>query len=140
MLERKGRGFATSPGASDVRDVARVHVESLTAPLESMVARKRLFPASPFDSDYREALRFIAEAYPEVKDRLVDPATAPVFPYYKAPVDPKRIEEITGINVDDHHTWKENVVGAMGSLLAIEKGWVEKGYKVQIPALEDYGF
>jgi hypothetical protein len=26
------------------------------------------------------------------------------------------------------------------SLLALEKGWVSEGYKVEIPAIEEYGF
>jgi nucleoside-diphosphate-sugar epimerase len=140
FLTKKGRAFPSSPGSSDVRDVARIHVEALTSAPESTIGRKRLPIASPYDGNYKQAVQFIAEAHPELKDRLVDVNTAPQFPVDKLPVDLKRVQDVTGVKVDSYHTWKETVLDTIDSLLALEKGWVSGGYKVEIPALEEYGF
>ena len=140
LLSRKGRAFPSSPGSADVRDVARIHVEALSSPLEASVGRKRLPIASPYDGNYTEAVLFVADAHPELKDRLVDANSAPHFPVNKLPVDLKRVEDVTGVKVASYHTWKETVLDTMDSVLALEKGWVSEGYEVEIPALEDYGF
>lgn len=138
FLTPKGT-FPTSPGSADVRDVARLHVAALSAPSESTVGRKRLIVSSPYDTNYKQAVEFIAEAYPELKDRLVNSDTAPKFPIDKLPVDLKRATEVTGVQIDSYHTWKETVLDTVGSLLALEKDWVSKGYKVEVPALAEYG-
>jgi nucleoside-diphosphate-sugar epimerase len=140
FLTKKGRAFPPSAGSSDVRDVARIHVEALTSAPESSIGRKRLPIASPDDCNYKQAVQFVAEAHPELRDRLVDANTAPQFPVDKLPVDLKRVEDVTGVRVDSYHTWKETVLDTIDSLLALEKGWVSKGYKIEIPALEEYGF
>jgi len=140
FLTKKGRAFPSSAGCSDVRDVARIHVEALTSAPESSIGRKRLPIASPYDSNYKQAVEFVAEAHPELRERLVDANTAPQFPVDKLPVDLKRVEDVTGVKVDSYHTWKETVLDTIDSLLALEKGWVSKGYKIEIPALEEYGF
>ena len=140
FLTKKGRAFPSSAGCSDVRDVARIHVEALTSAPESSVGRKRLPIASPYDNNYRQAVEFVAEAHPELRDRLVDANTAPQFPVDKLPVDLKRVEDVTAVKVDSYHTWKETVLDTIDSLLALEKGWVSNGYKIEIPALEEYGF
>lgn len=140
MLTKKGRAFPeTVPGSADIRDVARMHVEALSSPLESSIGRKRLPIGSPYDCNYKEAVQFVADAHPELKDRLVDANTAHQFPIDKLPVDLKRVEDVTGVKVDSYRTWKETVLDTIDSLLVLEKGWISEGYKVEIPALEDYG-
>src|ERR1700689_4110314 len=94
FLTKNGRAFPSSPGSSDVRDVARIHVEALTSAPESTIGRKRLPIASPYDGNYKQAVQFIAEAYPELKDRLVDVNTAPQLPVDKLPVDLKRVQDV----------------------------------------------
>ena len=96
--------------------------------------------ASPYDANYKKAVEIVASAHPELRERLVDADTAPIFPIDKLPVDLKRVEDVTGVKVDSYHTWKETILDTIDSLLALEKGWVNQGYKVEIPALEDYGF
>jgi len=140
FLTKKGRTFPSSGGAADVRDVARIHVEALTSAPESSIGRKRLPVASPYNCNYKQAVQFVTEAHPELQDRLVDVNTAPTFPTDKLPVDLKRVEDVTGVKVDSYHTWKETVLDTTNSLLALEKGWINNGYKVEIPALEEYGF
>jgi hypothetical protein len=140
FLTKKGRAFPPSPGSADVRDIARIHVEAVSSPPESSIGRKRLVLASPYDANYKKAVQIVASAHPELRERLVDADTAPVFPMDKLPVDLKRVEEVTGVKVDSYHTWKETVLDTINSLLALEKGWIDQGYKVEIPALEDYGF
>lgn len=142
FLRKDGRSFPTTFGSADVRDVARIHVEALHSPSQSQVGPKRLPIASPYDSNWKQAVEFVQEAYPELvaQGRLVDPNTAPVFASDKLPVDLGRVEEVTGVRVDSYAPWKETVLGAMEGLLNFEKAWIAKGYTVDIPALEDYGF
>lgn len=138
FLTPKGK-FPTSSGSADVRDIARIHVESLRSAPESVVGRKRLIVSSPFDSNYKDAIHFILHAHPELKDRIVDVNTAPVFPIDKLPVDLTRVAKVTGVQVDSYHTWKETVLDTVDSLLALEAEWKGKGFDVEIPALGDYG-
>ena len=139
FLTKKGRAFPTIPGFADVRDVARIHVEALTSAPESSVGRKRLPIASPYENNYKEAVQFVAAAHPELIDRLVDANTAPQFPVDKLPVDLKRVEVVTGVKVDSYYAWKDTVLDTIDSLLALEQEWVNHGYEVEIPALEEYG-
>lgn len=139
-LKREGRAFPGFGGNADVRDVARIHVGALTSPPESVVGRKRIPLASPYDGNYKVAIQLLEKERPELKDRLVDASSAPVFASDKVPVDWKRVEEVTGVKVDSYRTWRETVLDTMDSLISLEKGWLSKGYKVEIPELEDYGF
>ena len=139
FLTKKGRAFPLFGGAVDVRDVARIHVEALTSAPESSVGRKRLPIASPYNGNYKKAVQFVAEAHPELLDRLVNTDMEPDFPVDKMDVDLKRVEDVTGVKVDSYHTWKETILDTIDSLLTMEKGWISNGYKVDIPALEEYG-
>ncbi|KZP20199.1 NAD-P-binding protein [Athelia psychrophila] len=142
FLQKEGRWYPTSPGAGDVRDVARIHVEALNSPPQAQVGPKRLPIASPYDSNWKEAARFVREAYPELvaEGRLVDPSTGPDFPFDKLPVDLERVKEVTGVEPSSYKPWKDTVLGAMADLLRFEKQWVAEKYEVEIPALEAYGF
>jgi len=139
FLTPKGN-FPPGPGYVDVRDVARIHVEALNSPPESSVGRKRLIVASPYDGNYKQGVQLVAEARPELKGRLVDPDTAPKFPIDKLPVDLQRVADVTGVRVDSYHTWKETVLDSVDALLALEKEWISKGYKIDIPSLAAYGY
>ncbi|KZP23508.1 NAD-P-binding protein [Athelia psychrophila] len=142
FLQKEGRWYPSSPGAADVRDVARIHVEALNSPPQSQVGPKRLPIASPYDANWKEAARFVREAYPDLvaKGRLVGPSTGPDFPFDKLPVDLERVKEVTGVEPSSYQPWKDTVLGAMADVIRFEKQWIAEGYKVEIPALEDYGF
>jgi hypothetical protein len=116
-----------------------MHVEALTSAAESSVGRKRLPIASPYEGSYKEAVLFVANAHPELRDRLVDANTAPRFPADKLLVDLKRVEDVTGVEVGSYYTWKKIILDIFDSLLDVEKSWVSQGYEIEIPALEDYG-
>ncbi|KIM77055.1 hypothetical protein PILCRDRAFT_12401 [Piloderma croceum F 1598] len=114
-------------------------VEALTFAPESSFGRKRLPISSPYDGSYKEAVLFVADAHPELRDRLVDANTTPQFPADKLLVDLKKVENVTGVEVGSYYTWKETILDMINSLLAVEKSWVSQGYEIEIPALEDYG-
>jgi nucleoside-diphosphate-sugar epimerase len=139
LTKKEGRAFPKVIEYADVRDVARIHVEALTSAPESSVGRKRLLIASPHDGNYKEAVLFVADAHPELGDRLVDANTAPQFPADRPRVDLKRVEDVTGVKVDSYYAWKETILTTIESLLAVERSWVSQGYEIEIPALEDYG-
>jgi hypothetical protein len=101
-LARKERVFPQSPRAAD----ARIHVEALSSPPESSVGRKRLPIASPYDGNYKQAVQFVADAHPELKDRLVDADSAPKFSVDKLPMNLKRVEDVTGVKINSYYTWK----------------------------------
>jgi hypothetical protein len=139
LTKKEGRAFPKVPGNADIRDVARIHVEALTSASEPSIGRKRLLIASPYSGNYKEAVLFVADAHPELRDRLVDANTAPQFPTDKLLVDLKRVEDVTGVKLDSYYTWKATILDAIDSLLAAEKRWVSEGYEIEIPDLEDYG-
>jgi nucleoside-diphosphate-sugar epimerase len=139
ILSPKGV-FPRGPGSVDVRDVARIHVEALHSPPESSVGRKRLIVSSPYDGSYKQAVQFVAEAHPELKARLVDPDNVPKFAVDKIAVDLQRVADVTGVQVDSYHSWKDTVLNTIDALLALEKEWVSKGYKVEVPSPAAYGF
>jgi nucleoside-diphosphate-sugar epimerase len=138
FLTPKGT-FGQSPGYADVRDVARIHVEALNSPPESSVGRKRLIIASPYPVNYRQAMQLVAEARPELRDRLVDADSAPELPVDRLPVDLQRVADVTGVQIDSYHTWRDTVLDTVDALLALEKDWISKGYKIDIPPLAAYG-
>jgi nucleoside-diphosphate-sugar epimerase len=141
FLKKEGRWYPLSSGGADVRDVARIHVEALNSPPQSQVGPKRLPIASPYDSNWKEAAQIVREAYPDLvaEGRLVDPSTGPDFPFDKLPVDLERVKEVTGVEPSSYKPWKDTVLGAMADVIRFEKQWIAEGYKVEIPALEDFG-
>ena len=88
-------------GYIDARDLARIHVQTLDSPLESIVGRKRMLVASPHDFNFIEAVGWIVEAHPELKDRLIDTSKAPAFAIDHLPIDLKRVAEVTGSKEDE---------------------------------------
>ncbi|KAJ7792442.1 hypothetical protein B0H14DRAFT_3563433 [Mycena olivaceomarginata] len=91
LLRAENTNYHYSPGVLDVRDVARAHIAGLQ-PLTSNHP-KRVPLASPYDGDFRDAILYISEARPELRARLADPSTVPVWPSYKLAVDLKPVEE-----------------------------------------------
>lgn len=88
---------------------------------------------SPYESDYREAIKYIAEERPELKDRLADPSKAPTWPLYKLELDLKKVEDVVGVDVDSYKTWKETILDAVDSLIALEDYWKSNGFNVEVP-------
>lgn len=111
----------------DVRDLARAHVAALNSPSASVIGRKRLIVASPYDFNYKDAIEYIAEQRPELKARLIsDTSKAPE--HANAPWDLSRLEEVTGVKSESFKTWHETILDTVDALLALEKEWVKKGF------------
>lgn len=117
----------------DVRDVARAHVAALTAPLESVTGRKRMVIASPHAADFGVAVALIANERPELKDRLVDLAKLPAYPFLTIPVNLKRVEDVLGVPKESYASWKDTILDTVDSLIALEKEWKARGFTVEIP-------
>lgn len=120
-------------GYIDVRDLARAHIAALISPPESEVGRKRLLIASPHDLNYKEAVQFIAEKRPELKNRLIDADKAPKFSLDRIPLDLERVQAVTGVKVNSYISWQNTILDTVDSLLELEKSWVSKGFTVTIP-------
>ncbi|KAJ7792439.1 hypothetical protein B0H14DRAFT_3889917 [Mycena olivaceomarginata] len=88
----------------------------------------------PYDADFRDAIRYISEAHPELRERLADPSTVPAWPRYKLPVDLKPVEEAYSIEHGSYKTWKETILDAgRPFLLDLEKLWKSKGLEFEVP-------
>lgn len=113
--------------------MARAHVAALTSPSESEVGRKRLLIASPHNLNYKEAVQFIAEKRPELRDRLVNAEKAPKFPLDRIPLDLERVRAVTGVTVGSYVSWQDTILDTVDNLLKLEKSWGSKGFTVSIP-------
>jgi hypothetical protein len=131
LLRADNVNYAYSPGVLDVRDVARIHIAGLN-PL-TRDHPKRVPIVSPYSADFRDAIQYISDERPELRDRLADPSKAPVFPSYKLDVDLKPVEKAYGISLGSYKTWKETILDATDSFLHLEKQWTSKGFKVEVP-------
>lgn len=121
------KGSFPPVGFVDVRDIARAHVAALTSPSTSVLGRKRLLIASPYDFSYKESIEYIAEQRPELKARLIsDTSKAPK--HANARWDLSRLEQVTGIKPESFKTWHETILDTVDALIAIEKEWVSKGF------------
>ncbi|KAK7447382.1 hypothetical protein VKT23_014092 [Stygiomarasmius scandens] len=118
------------PVVVDVRDVARLHLAALTAPPTVDIGIKRFAIRAPYFASYQDAIKYIAEAFPELKDqgRLIAEDKVPGYPTMlegKLNVDWDRIEDVFGAGVGGgtFRGWKEMVVDTVRSLLELEKAW-----------------
>jgi nucleoside-diphosphate-sugar epimerase len=132
LLRAENTNYHYSPGVLDVRDVARAHIAGLH-PLTPNHP-KRVPIVSPYDADFRDAIRYISEARPELRGRLADPSTVPVWPSYKLAVDLKPAEEAFGIERESYKTWRETILDAVDRFLDLERLWKSKGLEFEVPS------
>ncbi|KAF5365213.1 hypothetical protein D9758_005447 [Tetrapyrgos nigripes] len=134
LLEGDKGQLPPVPGYVDIRDVVRAHILALNSIPQSAVSDgklKRLAIVSPIENDWREALKYIAEERPHLKDRLISPKKVPVFEEHRLKgIDFGRLEEVLGLKKDEFKTWKETVLDAVDSFEKIEEGWKSRGLKV----------
>lgn len=104
------------PLSVDVRDVARAHVLALKAPPSDELKR---FPVSSSRFTWVEAVEFLAQARPELKDRLpvIKGNEPPVHPF--ATFDTSTTESVLGIK--DYIKWQDTILDTIDDLLRIEK-------------------
>ncbi|KAJ7022728.1 hypothetical protein C8F04DRAFT_1213486 [Mycena alexandri] len=131
LLRPDNVNYHYSPGVLDVRDVARIHIAGLN-PL-TPDHPKRVPLVSPYSSDFRDAIKYIFDARPELRERLADPSTVPVWPSYTLDIDLAPLEKAFGISLDSYKTWKETILDSVDRFLDLEKLWASKGLKFEIP-------
>jgi hypothetical protein len=101
------------------RDIARVHVRALTGKRLSDGRKKRLIVTSgnmPWD----EAVTFLKEKRPELKDRLPDVSKATLPPNHFT-LDTKLTTEVTGLKTEDLITWQETLLEVVDWVVDWEK-------------------
>lgn len=104
------------PLSVDARDVARAHVLALKVPPSDEPKR---FAISPYRFTWVEAVEFLAQARPELKERLpvVTGNELPVHPFVT--LDTSTTESVLGIK--DYIKWQDTILDTVDDLLRIEK-------------------
>ncbi|KAF7309002.1 Epimerase domain-containing protein [Mycena kentingensis (nom. inval.)] len=133
LLRPDNTNYAYSPGSIDVRDVARIHIAALNTTVPKDARPRRVPLVSPYQTDFREALKYLYDERPELRARLADPETAPRWTTYTLPIDLKPVEEAFGYKISGFKTWKETVLDAIDRFVKIEDSWTSKGFKFEIP-------
>ncbi|KAJ7701487.1 hypothetical protein B0H17DRAFT_1195272 [Mycena rosella] len=118
-------------GVLDIRDVARIHIAGLNPLIRDHP--KRIALGSPYPANFQDAIKYISDSRPELRERLADPSTAPVWPSHKLDIDFAPLEKAFGISLDSYKTWKETILDAVDTLIEVEKQWIIKGFKVEVP-------
>ncbi|KAJ7819905.1 hypothetical protein B0H14DRAFT_2519894 [Mycena olivaceomarginata] len=132
LLRAENTNYHYSPSVLNVRDVARAHIAGLHPLTRDHL--KCMPIVSPYDADFRDAIRYISEARPELCSRLTDLGTVPVWPSYKLAVDLKPVEEAFGIERGSYKTWRETILDAVDRFLDLEKQWKSKGLDFEVPS------
>ncbi|KAJ6584957.1 hypothetical protein B0H19DRAFT_1107473 [Mycena capillaripes] len=125
LLEPNGV-FPPHPRFIDVRDLAELHLLSLTTPADSK--QKRLVIASPDVLNLNAYLQQLREQWPARVNQnkpppFGDQVIGLVFDY-------GRTEEVTGMKRSAFRGANETFADTVASLLALEKVWESKGYDV----------
>ncbi|KAF5365333.1 hypothetical protein D9758_005496 [Tetrapyrgos nigripes] len=123
----------------DIRDLARAHILALDSIPQSAVSdkkAKRLAIAAPYPTDWEEAVKYLSQERPELKERLVDFKKTPPIKSLKLPephpwelqgIEYGRLEEVLGMKKSQFKSWKESVLDTVDSLVKIEEGWKSRG-------------
>jgi len=130
LLRPNNSDFVHSPGAVDVRDVARAHINVVHTPTSG---RRRWPLLSPHQSSWREAINFIAEERPELKGRLCGDVRIPVFTSHSLPIDHEKLGQVFDMPVDSYLPWKATVLDAVDDIIALETIWTSKGLVISMP-------
>ncbi|KAF7298794.1 Epimerase domain-containing protein [Mycena indigotica] len=133
LLRSDNKVYYTFPGTIDVRDVARIHIAAISAPTPNGTRPRRVALASPEQTDFRDAIKFIYDERPELRDRLADPESVPRWPTYKIDVDLTPVEKSFGYPISGFKTWRETILDAVDRFIELEKYWTSKGHKFEVP-------
>ncbi|KAJ7643868.1 hypothetical protein FB45DRAFT_823642 [Roridomyces roridus] len=133
LLRSDNKNYHYSAGTLDVRDVARAHIAGLNPVTPDHP--KRVPIVSPFQTDFRDAINYIAAERPALRSRLADPETVPRWSSYKLDVDLKSVDTAFGIKLDSYKTWKETILDSVDRFLEIEQNWTAKGLKFEVPTV-----
>jgi len=105
-----------APLSVDVRDVARAHVFALKVPPSDQPKR---FVVSSSRFTWIDAVEFLAQARPELKERLpvITGNESPVQPF--ATLDTSTTESVLGLK--DYIKWQDTILDTVDDMLRIEK-------------------
>ncbi|KAF7298795.1 Epimerase domain-containing protein [Mycena indigotica] len=131
LLRPDNKVYQTFPGTIDVRDVARIHIAALAAPTANETRPRRVAIASPEQTDFRDAIKFIHDERPELRARLADPETVPRWPSYQIDVDLTPVEESFGYPISAFKTWRETILDAVDRFIEIERHWASQGHRFE---------
>ena len=101
----------------DVRDVARAHVLALKVPPSRDAPKRFIISSSTFT--WKEAVEFLAQARPELKERLpvITGKEPPIAPGAK--FDTSATENILGLK--NYIKWQDTIVDTIDDMLRVEK-------------------
>nr|GAT49327.1 predicted protein [Mycena chlorophos] len=134
LLRADNKNYHYTPGTIDVRDVARIHIAALNAPTPNGKRVRRQAIVSPYDTGFRDAIKYIYDERPELRGRLADPQTVPKWPKYRLDgVDLGVVERDFGFPVSKFKTWKETILDSVDRFIQIEESWKAKGYTFEVP-------
>jgi nucleoside-diphosphate-sugar epimerase len=112
-----GPAIGFSPLSVDVRDVARAHVLALKVPPSADEPKRFILSSNTFT--WKEATEFLAQARPELKERLpVITGKEPPVPPFAIP-DTSATENVLGLR--NYVKWQDTVVDTIDDLLRVEK-------------------
>ncbi|KZT26830.1 NAD-P-binding protein [Neolentinus lepideus HHB14362 ss-1] len=112
--------YQQNPDYVDVRDVARAHVAALSVPPQKELYKKR-FLVTPGVIFWSDAVKYLVEARPELKNRL------PAVPEdYKKPGPIARVDTTPArehLGITEYIPWQKTLEDAIDWLLEAEKSW-----------------
>jgi nucleoside-diphosphate-sugar epimerase len=102
----------------DVRDVAKAHVEALSAPYVPGTNKRLLISSGTFK--WEATADFIRTARPELASRL--PAeSAQAVKQTDAPMDVSLAAKVIGLSEDGYIRWEETMLASVDAIVAWEK-------------------
>ncbi|KAJ7069496.1 hypothetical protein C8F01DRAFT_1363671 [Mycena amicta] len=133
LLRSDNTSYHYGPGSIDVRDAARIHIAALSAPTPNGSRPRRVPIVSPHQTDFRDAIQFINDERPALRERLADPETVPRWATYKRDVDLTPVEQFFGYPIASFKTWRETILDAVDRFIDIEQEWTSEGFEFQVP-------
>ncbi len=125
LLNPAGTFFAPLLLLIDVRDVARATVHALTTPPAEK--RKRLLFV-PHSVSWKQAAELIAEARPQLKERLSKAAQEEgKYPHPAPPTPVDNSKAIGVLKLGQLNDWKTTILAGVDSLLKVEADFAKEG-------------
>ncbi|KAH8806523.1 hypothetical protein DL96DRAFT_1698918 [Flagelloscypha sp. PMI_526] len=121
----------------DIKDLAKLHVLSLTGKPATEVGRKRLIIANPNTIDWNEAMNILRDERPELVGRLIKGEASPTQPSTFS-LDFERLEEVLGFKKTDFSSFQKTLLETVDSLLEVESRWKANGSDILAPASWGY--
>lgn len=117
-----------------MRDVAKIHIAALSTTVPNGSRPRRVPIASPYPSDFVDAIQFIHDERPELRERLADPTKVPRWDSYKLDMDLTPLEKSFEVPISSLKTWRETILDAVDRFIALEKVWTSKGFEFEVPS------